>query len=94
LDIWIWGADNALRGILRWPEANSIRGWLAERGYVLNGNQKPARPKDALDELMVRLDQPWSSVLYERITGKISLAQCVDPAFKRLRSTLQSWFPP
>jgi hypothetical protein len=61
---------------------------------LFDGSGKPVRPKEALDELMVRLDQPRSSVLYEKITGKISLAQCVDPAFKRLRTTLQSWFPP
>jgi hypothetical protein len=94
LDVWIWGTDNALRGVLEWPAAESIRGWLAERGYVLDASQKPVRPKEALDELMASLDQPRSSVLYEKVTGKISLAQCVDPAFKRLRSTLQSWFPP
>jgi hypothetical protein len=94
LDVWIWGTDNALRSIFEWPEAESIRGWLAGRGYAFDDSQKPVRPKEALDELMVWLDQPRSSVLYERITGKISLAQCVDPAFRRLRSTLQSWFPP
>jgi hypothetical protein len=94
LDVWIWGSDNALVKILEWSEDQGIREWLTGRGYAFDGSQKPMRPKEALNELMVWLNHPRSSVLYERITGKISLAQCVDPAFKRLRSTLQSWFPP
>jgi len=94
LDVWIWGSDNALSRILEWSEGQSIRTWLARRGYQFNESEKPVHPKKALDELMVRLDKPRSSVLYEKITGNISLAKCVDPAFNRLRSTLQSWFPP
>jgi hypothetical protein len=94
LDVWIWGSDNALVKILEWSEDQGIREWLTGRGYAFDGSQKPMRPKKALNELMVWLNHPRSSVLYERITGKISLAQCVDPAFRRLRSTLQSWFPP
>ena len=72
----------------------SIRECLAGRGYVFDGGQKPIRPKEALQDLMVQLNRPRSSALYEMVTRKISLSQCVDPAFKRLRSTLQSWFPP
>jgi hypothetical protein len=94
LDVWIWGSDNALVKILEWSEDQGIREWLTGRGYAFDGSQKPMRPKEALNELMIWLNHPRSSVLYERITGKISLAQCVDPAFRRLRSTLQSWFPP
>lgn len=94
LDVWIWGSDNALVKILEWSEDQGIREWLTGRGYAFDGSQKPMRPKEALNELMVWLNHPRSSVLYERITGKISLAQCVDPAFRRLRSILQSWFPP
>jgi hypothetical protein len=94
LDVWIWGSENALIKILEWSEDLGIREWLAGRGYTFDSSQKPVRPKEALNELMVWLNQPRSSILYEKITGKISLAQCVDPAFKRLRTTLQSWFAP
>jgi hypothetical protein len=50
--------------------------------------------KEALEQVLVPLDQPRSSALYEKITGRISIAQRVDPAYGRLRSTLQSWFAP
>jgi hypothetical protein len=46
----------ALRGILNRPkalrirpESQGIREWLAERGYRFDGNQKPVRPKEALN---------------------------------------------
>jgi hypothetical protein len=43
--------------------------------------------------LVRELNRPRSSVLYEQITGKISLNRCVDPAFLRLKDALQFWFP-
>jgi hypothetical protein len=94
LDFWIWGSDNALSEILEWPGTHSSRQWLRGRGYLFDRSGKPVRPKEALDELTKRLEQPRSSVLYEKITARISLAQCVDPAFRRLRSAPQAWFPP
>lgn len=94
LDVWIWGSDNALVRILHWQDSQSIRAWLAERGHEFDGRQKPVRPKEALEDLMVQLDEPRSSNLYQRITKSISLPGCVDPAFNRLTSKLRSWFPP
>lgn len=94
LDIWLWGADNALREILQWPQqAGAIRNWLQDRGFVFDGNAKPVRPKEALEAMVPIHRQPRSSALYEKITSRISLQRCVDPALLRLRATLQGWFP-
>ena len=94
LDIWLWGADNALREILQWPQqAGTIRNWLQDRGFVFDGNAKPVRPKEALEAMVPIHRQPRSSALYEKITSRISLQRCADPAFLRLRATLQGWFP-
>jgi hypothetical protein len=93
LDIWLWGADNALRDILQWPQAGTIRDWLQDQGFAFDANVKPVRPKEALEAMVPIHRQPRSSALYEKITSRISLQRCVDPAFLRLRATLQSWFP-
>jgi len=93
LDIWLWGADTTLREILKWPEAATIRNWLQGRGFAFDTNAKPIRPKEALEALVPIHRQPRSSALYEKITSRISLQRCVDPAFLRLRDTLQRWFP-
>jgi CubicO group peptidase (beta-lactamase class C family) len=92
LDIWLWGTDNTLRESLRWPLTGSIRSWLQGKGFVFDADGKPEQPKEAL-EAMVRIHrQPRSSALYEKITGRISLSRCTDPAFLRLRASLQGWF--
>jgi hypothetical protein len=94
VDIWLWGTDNALRDVLRWPsEVGGMREWLQLQGFVFDANGKPERPKEALEAMIPVHKQPRSSALYEKITGKISLRRCTDPAFLRLRETLRGWFP-
>ncbi len=92
VDIWLWGADNALREILHWPKAGTIRDWLQSRGFAFDANGKPVQPKEAMEAMVPIHRQPRSSALYEKITSRISLQRCVDPAFLRLRNTLQAWF--
>lgn len=92
VDLWLWGSDHVLRDALRWPLAGSIRGWLQARGFAFDAEGKPQRPKEALEALVVHR-QPRSSALYERVTSRISLRRCTDPAFRRLRAALQGWFP-
>jgi hypothetical protein len=92
LDIWVWGSDNVLSQILSWSNATNIRDWLRSREHLFDQNQKPLRPKEALEELMREMERPRSSALYEKITTRISLERCVDPAFLRLKSVLQEWF--
>jgi hypothetical protein len=92
LDAWVWGSDHAMAEVLGWSEDLRIREWLARQGHGFHPNHKPLQPKEALEMLMFRLSEPRSSALYARLTAKISLARCIDPAFNRLKSTLQSWF--
>jgi hypothetical protein len=93
LDIWLWGADNSLQDCLHWPLDETIRAWLQNKGFVFNAQGKPERPKEALEAMVRTHRQPRSSALYEKITGRISLRRCSDPAFCRLRDALRSWFP-
>ena len=91
LDAWIWGSDNAIRQALGCSIAD-IRPRLREAGFEFQPNSKPTRPKEAFELLMRELREPRSSSHYEKITSSISLARCVDPAFIRLRESLQHWF--
>lgn len=93
LDVWLWGADNALREVLQWPLDGPIRQWLQSKGFQISDDGKPARPKEALDAMRPIHKQPRSSALYEKITTRISLQNCTDSAFLRLRAQLQRWFP-
>jgi hypothetical protein len=93
LDIWIWGSDNAVESAIEWPPGKGVREWLREQGFELDANQKPVRPKEALEAALRVPALPRSSALYQHVAGRISLARCEDEAFIRLRKQLQIWFP-
>lgn len=93
IDAWMWGSDTVLRQVLSWPLKENIRDWLRQRGFEFGAHQKPLRPKEALDAMRLVHRLPRSSAVYEKITGRISLQNCSDQAFQRLRTQLQSWFP-
>lgn len=93
VDVWMWGSDNVLSQLLKWNDFTSIREWLQAKGYEMDGNDKPLRPKEALEEVLMRLKEPRSSSLYEKIAQRLSLPRCKDPAFVRMHKILQNWFP-
>jgi hypothetical protein len=92
-DIWVWGSDNVLSEIFEWPLDVGIRDWLVANGFVFAPDGKPLRPKEALEALLTVHRKPRSSALYKRITSRISLARCTDPAYGRTRDALLGWFP-
>lgn len=94
LDVWVWGSDNALHQICgRISETESFRDWLKKEHFQFTDQNKPVRPKEALQSILYQLRRPRSSALYEDIAKIISKKSCTDPAFIRLRTQLQAWFP-
>ncbi|MGV3533321.1 MAG: methylation-associated defense system protein MAD4 [Chthoniobacteraceae bacterium] len=93
LDIWIWGSSNSLQGAIEWRDPKDIRAWLIDRKFVFDSNGKPKRPKEAIEAALHQIRMPRSAALYQRVAKKISLRNCTDPAFSRLRSQLEMWFP-
>lgn len=93
LDVWIWGADNAVEQTVEWPKPKSIREWLREQDFAFDANDKPSRPKEALEAALRISGLPRSSALYQNIASRISLRRCADKAFIRLRNQLREWFP-
>jgi hypothetical protein len=92
-DIWLWGAEGLLKELLQWDRAEGPRAWLKSRGFVFDAFGKPERPKEAIEALVRLQRQPRSSALYQKVTNRISLTRCSDPAYLRLRATLRGWFP-
>lgn len=93
LDVWVWGADNAVEAAIEWPVGKSVREWLRERGFAFEASGKPTRPKEALEAALRMPDLPRSSALYQTIAESIRLQRCGDEAFIRLRKKLIEWFP-
>lgn len=92
LDVWMWGSDNKLAEVLGWPHRETIRDWLRGKQFDFSPNGKPERPKEALEAVFQVCKRPRSSAAYQQIASSISLSRCEDPAFFRLKQTLQSWF--
>lgn len=93
LDIWVWGSDNAVENAIGWPPGKAVRDWLRDSGFAFDANEKPIRPKEALEAAINIPRQPRSSALYQHIASTISLLHCKDAAFIRLRNQLLAWFP-
>jgi len=94
VDVWLWGGDNTLAEVLRWPLSQGIRPWLTEREWKFDERGKPRRPKEAFEKLREVHGIPRSSSLYEEIASRLSLRRCADASFQRLREILCDWFPP
>jgi hypothetical protein len=93
VDVWMWGSDNKLSELLKWPLHESIRDWLQNNGFDVMENGKPQRPKESLEAVFRVCKRPRSSAAYLQIAASISLERCGDPAFHRLRNILRQWFP-
>jgi hypothetical protein len=95
LDVWVWSDSPHVDAILGWPQRGvHLRAWLAERGFLQPGHGKPERPKKALEDALLNSNKKRSSSLYFELATRVSFDRCADPAFLKLKSTLQSWFPP
>jgi hypothetical protein len=93
LDIWVWGVGNSLETAIEWPPGINVRDWLRREGFIFDINDKPTRPKEALEAALRVPSLPRSSSLYRTIAERISLRRCNDGAFTRLREQLVEWFP-
>lgn len=94
LDIWVWSdsphVDNILGWIGRQPD---LRTWLMQQGALNNLNDKPSRPKEALEAVLKVTHKARSSSIYKNLAEVVGLRHCIDPAFIKLKTTLRNWFP-
>jgi hypothetical protein len=95
LENWIWSDSPHVAESLGWiGHREDVRDWLQSRGELVPGASKPARPKEAMENVLRQTKRPRSSTVYESLARKVGLATCRDEAFAKLRSILQKWFPP
>ncbi len=94
LEQWVWSNSPHVDTILGWKDHNPcLRTWLSETGRLPSGQMKPLGPKESMQSAARLVRTPWSSSLHRDIARKVSFERCVDGAFLKLRSVLQSWFP-
>lgn len=94
LEIWVWTDSSELDQVIGWAGRQPpVREWLRAQGFTVNANGKPDRPKEALREALRHVRKQPSASLFAALAAKASLSRCTDPAFQKLKTTLQRWFP-
>jgi len=93
LDIWVWSDSPHVDRVLGWTgKAPDLRSWLTEQVFLLPEQEKPIRPKEALEKALYVARKPRSSSIYQALAEKVSFARCGDRAFLKLKETLKKWF--
>lgn len=94
LEIWVWSDSPQVDEVLGWgTRAPNLRTWLVEKAWLQPGEIKPARPKEALEDVLREIRRARSSAIYLELAKKVSFQKCTDPAFLKMKETLQNWFP-
>ncbi len=93
LEIWVWKNSIHLIETLGWTNPNlSLWDWLRDKGYLNNDEYVPKRPKEALEAVLRYVKKPRSSSFYYELATRVSLRQCNNSSFVKLRALLQQWF--
>ena len=94
LEIWVWSDSREVDNTLGWAGGGlDMRSWLTEHEFLSANEDKPRQPKKAMHAALRQVGKPPSASLFRDLAARVSLRRCVDPAFAKLKSTLQGWFP-
>src|ERR1035437_1529310 len=93
LENWMWGDWRATSQALTWSDARTLRQLLVDGNLLRVEDAKPCDPKAALESAARCCGKRWSSSIHQEIAGRARIESCIDPAFLKLRSVLQRWFP-
>lgn len=95
IESWFWQPDSDhVRDAMRYRGRKHYREVLEEAGHWPSGLPKPPRPKEAREYLARHHRITRSNAIFKRAAANFSVKGCTDLAFKELRDTLRSWFPP
>lgn len=95
LEIWVWSDSPEVDAVLGWAhEKPTLAEWLTAEGFRAPDQQKPDRPKEAVEQALRIARKPRSSAIYLQLAERVSVNRCVDPAFVRFKRILGDWFGP
>ncbi len=90
LEIWVFARSPRVIDIIADGNGQLYRDVLGKAQKDSNG--KPLDPKSVMEEILRRANIPRSSSLYGDLAKAVSLEECRDRAFGRLKQVLQGWF--
>lgn len=92
LENWVWSSSQHLPTALGFRNPASLAEFLQSNDFEDYRQEKPKHPKEALESALEHSSQPRSSSLYKKLATKVSLRNCTDLGFNKLKSTLKDWF--
>jgi len=93
LEAWVWSDSPEVDRILGWTDTQpDLRTWLREQNLWSADAPKPSDPKRAMRSAQRHLEKSPSATVYRRLAESVGIRRCTDPAFGKLRTTLQGWF--
>ena len=92
LENWIWVRSQNLAHTLNWLNVDELFSWLEQENWKKPNDNKPARPKEALEAALRKSKKPFSSSIHKSIAEHASYKRCTDPAFLKLINKLCEWF--
>ena len=93
LEVWVWSGSPHVDAVLGWGGRNpTLTAWMVSEGLLPHDRRKPDRPKEAVEQALKVASMARSSSRYFELAKRVSLEQCVDPAFAKFKSTLRAWF--
>jgi len=90
LEVWAFASSPHVVRVLAQGDEDYFQQVLSR--YDTSPYGKPNSPKEAMERLLRGKDIPRSSSLYRRLAESVSVSNCKDTAFVRLRDILQRWF--
>ena len=94
LEAWVWSDSPEVDRSLGWTgKLPDLRTWLREQRLWPADTPKPHDPKSAMKRALKAAGRRTSAAVYRQLAERVSLRRCSDPAFIKLKTTLQRWFP-
>ena len=93
LESWVWGDWAVTSQALGWKTSPSLREWLLGQALLGADRAKPYKPKEAFLFAARYARKPESSAIHQQIATQARFENCTDPAFLKMKSVLQNWFP-
>lgn len=91
---WIWVNSPHVARALNWKREDDVYHWLAAEGWLIAGEAKPRRPKEAMETVLRKITKrSRSAAIYKQIAEKVNFTRCEDAAFRKLLTHLTTWFP-
>lgn len=93
LEIWVLSSSDEVCNVLgkNWEQIRQI---AEQKNYWQQGEVKPHRPKELMDDVLRQARKHRSASLFIQLAKTVSLKKCEDTAFQELKQKLKEWFPP